>query len=103
MVCCSFPFAGSSLKDNEWKPLEEGYDFLKFIDEEEEEKERRRLKQMKLEEAVEDAILKEQQEHEQKNDEELNHQEFKPTNHHERPKTGRLRRVEVKDTVRDEL
>lgn len=88
-----------SLSDGEWKPLLEGYDFLRMIDEEEEEKERKRIKKQKLEEAVEEAISEEEEEQRQEESE----PEHKPKIHEEKPKLGRLRRPEVRDTARDEL
>ena len=73
-----------------------------MIDEEEEEKERKRVKKLKLEEAVEQAIADEE-ERSKDSSLEPNDAEVKPTKHDEKPKSGRLRRPEVKDAVRDEL
>ena len=73
-----------------------------MIDEEEEEKERKRIKKMKLEDAVEQAIADEEERSEESSLE-PNDAEFKPIKHEERPKSGRLRRPEVKDAIRDEL
>ena len=42
------------LKGGEWKPLLEGYNFLRMIDEEEEAEERRRQKRRKLEATLDD-------------------------------------------------
>lgn len=88
-----------SLAETEWKPLLEGYDFLKMIDEEEEKKERKRIKRKQLEEAT----AAEDEEGEGVSSEPTE-PESKKTDDPVKPKTsGRPRRPEVKGSVRDEL
>ena len=76
----------------------EGYDFLKMIDEEEEEKERKRIKKERFEES----IAGEDEENEDASSDPIE-PEYKKIENHEKPKTNRLRRPEVKDAARDEL
>ena len=88
-----------SLADTEWKPLLEGYDFLKMIDEEEEKKERKRIKRKQLEEAT----AAEDEEGEGVSSEPTE-PESKKTDYPVKPKTSsRPRRPELKGSVRDEL
>lgn len=88
-----------SLAETEWKPLLEGYDFLKMIDEQEEEKERKRIKRKQLEEAT----AAEDEEGEGVSSEPTE-PEPKKTDYPVKPKTSsRPRRPEVKGSVRDEL
>ena len=88
--------------EKEWTPLLEGYDFLKFIDEEEEEKERKRIKKMKLESAVEEEISKENESGEEESSEPTEPKEVS-RKFEDKLKHGRLRRPEVKKLERDEL
>lgn len=94
--------ATGSLMEKEWTPLLEGYDFLKFIDEEEEEKERKRIKKMKLESAVEEEISKEEESGEEESSEPTEPEEVS-RKFEDKLKHGRLRRPEVKKLERDEL
>ena len=87
------------MTEKEWKPLLEGYDFLKMIDEEEEKKERKRIKRKQLEEA----IVAEDEEGEDDSSKPTE-PELKKTDYPDKPKTSsRPRRPEVKGSIRDEL
>lgn len=91
-----------SLSEGEWKPLLEGYDFLRMIDEEEEEKERKRYKKQKLEQAVKEEISEEEEKREKEWSSEAKDPEDKPKKIEDKPKLGRLRRPEG-SSKRDEL